>query len=272
MTRDEPSVTIRASSWASLFDCAYKWEGEHLLGMTMPRGPRALMGTAIHASTGTFDRGRIEHAMLTAADTASIVGDVLDHPPYDVDWTTDATLSRHDAERIGLALHGEYCNVWSPRYTFASVEMETKPLDIDCGGGTIVRLTGTMDRSRVRVQSGAVGISDLKTGGAAVQKGRAVTKGHKAQTGTYEMLYEHTMGLAPSLPAEIIGMKTKGTPEIAVAEINGARDVLVGSTGIRGLVEYAAEMFRTGLFPPNPSSHLCNPKYCARWNACSFHD
>ncbi|EQB2522406.1 PD-(D/E)XK nuclease family protein, partial [Pseudomonas aeruginosa] len=98
------------------------------------------------------------------------------------------------------------------------------------------------------------------------------TKGHKAQIGTYELLYEHTTGDAITAPAEIIGLKTKGKPEAAVGEIVGARQMMAGSESHRGLIDYAADMFRSGLFPPNPQSPLCSPKYCPRWRTCPYHE
>lgn len=57
MTAD--AYRVRASSWGSLFDCAFRWEGVNLLGITSPSSPRALLGTAIHASTAEFDAARV---------------------------------------------------------------------------------------------------------------------------------------------------------------------------------------------------------------------
>lgn len=270
-TEIEPSIKIRASSWAGLFDCAYRWEGIHLLGMRNVVGLRAALGTAIHAGTAAFDTARINGAGVTADDAAGVMVDKLRDPENEFDPARD-DLTVKDAERIGIALTARYCTDWSPRFEFAAVEMETRPLDIDCGGGTIVRLTGTMDRARIWKSGVGVGIADLKSGGAAVQKGAAVTKGHAAQVGTYELLYEHTTGDSISRPAEIIGLKTKGTPEIAIGEIKNAKRVMVGTDDQPGLIEFAAEMFRSGRFYPNPRSLLCSEKYCPRWHSCPFHD
>ncbi|MCT7340572.1 hypothetical protein P4129_07095 [Pseudomonas aeruginosa] len=33
------TITVRASSWGALFDCAFKWEGVHLLKMRSPSSP-----------------------------------------------------------------------------------------------------------------------------------------------------------------------------------------------------------------------------------------
>jgi len=266
-----PSLTVRASSWAGLFDCAYRWEGIHLLKMRNIVGLRAALGTAIHAGTAVFDQARISGDTVTADDAAGVLVDKLRDPENEFNPFQD-DLSMPEAEKIGIVLLTKYCLEFSPKYNFVAVEMETKPLDIDCGGGTVVRLTGTMDRARIRKSSTGVGIADLKSGSAAVQKGVAVTKGHGPQVGTYELLYEHSTGEPITDVAEIIGLKTKGAAEIATGTIANGKRVMVGSDDHPGLIEFAAEMFSSGRFYPNPKSLLCSDKYCPRHATCPFHD
>ncbi|MBD9415897.1 PD-(D/E)XK nuclease family protein [Pseudomonas sp. PDM16] len=265
-------TTVRASSWGSLFDCAFKWEGVHLLKIKSPSSPRALLGTAIHAGTAVFDAARIAGQDVSPDDAADVLVQTLRQPDFDVDWR-GSDISLREAEATGLALHIRYCTEISPRYEFVAVELETVPLEIQCGGGQIVRLTGTLDRARIRRYGEGVGIADVKTGTAAVTAdGVAKTKGHKPQIGTYELLYEHTTGQRCTAPAEIIGLKTKGKAEAATGEIIGARELMVGNENHPGLIAFAADMFRTGLFPPNPQSNLCSPRYCPRWATCPYHD
>jgi hypothetical protein len=264
-------TTVRASSWGSLFDCAYKWEWIHILGHRSPSGPRAHLGTSIHASTAAFDSSRITGSGLSPYDTAELFVHTLRNPEYDVDWRSNE-LTQAQAESIGLKLHTRYCTEVSPRYEFIAVERTATPLDIDCGGGVIVRLTGQLDRARICKAGDGKGIADVKTGGAAVSKGVAKTKGHAAQIGTYEILDEHTTGEPITAPAHIIGLKTRGTPEIGVGEIRNAKQMMVGTEDFPGLIQIGAEMFRTGLFPPNPQSFLCSAKYCPRWSTCPYHE
>lgn len=266
-----PSMTVRASSWAGLFDCAYRWEGIHLLGLRNVVGLRAALGTAIHAGTAVFDQARITGDSVSADDAAGVLVDKLHDPENEFDPARD-DLTIPEAEKIGVTLLSKYCFEVSPKYNFVAVEMETNPLDIDCGGGVIVRLTGTMDRARIRKGDHGVGIADLKSGSAAVQKGVAVTKGHGPQVGTYELLYEHTTGELITDTAEIIGLKTKGAAEIATGIVKNAKRAMVGTEDQPGLIEFAAEMFKTGRFFPNPKSLLCSDKFCPRHNACIFHD
>ena len=268
-TNIEPSITVRASSWAGLFDCAYRWEGIHLLGMKNTVGLRAALGTAIHAGTAVFDQAKITGDTVTANDAAGVLVDKLRDPENEFDPAKD-DLSMQEAESTGITLLTKYCGEVSPKYNFIAVEMDTKPLDIDCGGGVVVRLKGTMDRARIKKTTGGIGIADLKSGGAAVQKGVAVTKGHGAQIGTYELLYEHTTGESITSEAEIIGLKTKGKPEIATGTIKNAKLIMTGDQDNPGLIEFAADMFRSGRFFPNSKSMLCSEKYCPRWNTCHF--
>lgn len=264
-------TTVRASSWGSLFDCGYKWEYIHLLGHRSPSSPRSHLGTAIHAGTAAFDSARINGSNLSAFDTAEMFVHTLRNPEYEVDWRgADITLAQ--AEATGLTLHTRYCNEISPRYEFVAVERTATPLEIDCGGGIIIRLTGQLDRARICKTGSGKGIADVKSGRAAVVDGVAKTKGHAAQIGTYEILEEHTTGEACTAPAHIIGLKTGGKPETGIGEIRNARQMMVGTEDFPGLIQIGAEMFRTGLFPPNPQSFLCSARYCPRWSTCPYHE
>src|SRR4029079_19667726 len=152
-------VKVRASSWGSLFDCAMRWEAEHLLGMKKPSGPRALLGTGIHHGTAAFDAGRINDEPITPFEAAELAVNAILDPEYEVDWKADE-LTPNAATEIAATLVGKYCREVSPRYTFRAVELTTKPLQIDCGGGVTVELTGTLDRSRLRDCTRGVGIAD----------------------------------------------------------------------------------------------------------------
>lgn len=264
-------LAVRASSWGSLFDCAHRWEGEHLLGMKKPGGLRAQLGTAVHASTAAFDNGRLPgSAEVSADDAAGVFVDTLHHPEREVDYSKD-DLTLRDAERIGLALHTMYCFDLSPQFTFKSVEQALEPLDIDCGSGTVIRLTGTMDRARVASTAGGIVIPDVKTGRGVIEKGEAKTKGRAAQIGTYQLMYEHTEGVVTS-GGQVLALSTTSKPQALASKVFDAKRVMVGAEGQRGLIEFAAEMFRSGLFPPNPQSMLCSDRYCSRWDACNFHE
>lgn len=264
------TYTVRASSWGSLFDCAYRWEGEHLLKMRKPAGLRALLGTSVHAGTAAFDQARIDGADVSVDDAAGVLINTLHHPEYEVDYKQD-DINMCDAERIGLALHVRYCTELAPQFHFIEVETKLDPMEIDCGGGIRIRLTGSMDRARVASYGTGVVIPDVKTGSRVVSQGKAQMKGRSAQTGTYQLMYEQTRGIRTE-GAQIIALSTGGRNEVAVSPVFDARRVMVGTDDAPGLIQHAAEMFRTGLFPPNPQSPICSPKYCSRWATCIYHE
>lgn len=279
-------VTVRASSWGSLFDCAYKWEGEHLLGMRRPSGLRSTLGTAIHAGTAAFDQAVIDQRPITALAASEAFFDALHNPTDEVDYKQDTSITMREAEKVGLTLHTRYCNDISPMFLYRAVEMAMKPLEIDCGNGVTIRLTGTMDRARVARQraehissrsdelfipAGGIIIPDVKSGARLIENGEVVLKGKSAQLGAYQMMYEEHTG-EETAGAQIIALPTAGKPEPMVSRVWDAKRVMLGTDASPGFIELAATMFKQGLFPPNPQSPLCSNKFCARWEQCAYHD
>lgn len=263
-------VRVRASSWAGLFDCAHRWEWTNILGHRSTGSPRALLGTAIHAATAAFDVGRMTGSGVSIFDAAGLLVDTLRNNEEGVSWRgSDITVDQ--AEKIGLKLHQMYCKDWSPKFDFAAIEVEVKPLHVKISDKLTIQLTGTLDRARFYHGRQGQGILDVKSGGAAVSNGVAKTRMHGAQVGTYELLYEHTTGNAITEDAEILGLKTRGTPEIATGTIVGAKQMMIGTENSPGLIQMGGQMIETGLFPPNPQSQLCSPKYCPRWKTCNYH-
>lgn len=279
-------ITVRASSWGTLFDCAYKWEAEHLLGMRRPSSLRAHVGTAIHAGTAAFDQARLDQKPITPDDAAGAFVDALMHPDGEVDYSSDKTITLGKAEVIGLALTTKYCTEIAPLFQFTSVEMKLNPMDIDCGDGLTIRLTGTMDRARTAwvetypiagssneliVPIRGIVIPDVKTGSRIIGNGEVNLKGKAPQLGAYQLMYEETTG-DNTIGSQIIGLQTTTQTEVGVSRVFDAKPGMIGTDKEKGLIEMAAIMFKTGFFPPNPQSSLCSNKFCARWDSCIFHE
>ena len=207
---------------------------------------------------------------MTVDEAAGLFVDTLRNPERDVDYQQDE-LTVNEAERIGLQLHTLYCLDVSPRFVFSSVEATMQPLDIDCGDGTVIRLTGTMDRARVATTPAGAVIPDIKTGSRVIEHGAVKIKGRSAQLGTYQLMYERERNELTA-GAQVIALQTSSKPQAGASVVFDAKRVMVGTETQPGLIEFAADMFRTGLFPPNPQSMLCSPKYCARWATCNFHE
>lgn len=269
---NEP-IRIRASSVGPFFDCAYMWEGSNIMGLTKPSSGRAHLGTSMHYSTAAIDTRQMEGNPMSFEEASDIFMTALNKPEHDVDWKHD-NLAINDAEYIGLRLNKLYLSNWSPTFNFLAIEKEINNLDIETDEGIVIRLTGKMDRSRIhRTGRGAKkGIVDIKTGKTAVQKGVAKTKGHAAQIAVYELLEEEQSGVPCTAPAEIIGMQTSSkNPKIALGMIHNPKRLMLGDDENEGMISMAAKMLKTGLFTPNPSSMLCDQRYCPRWDKCIYH-
>ena len=261
---------IRSSSWGELFDCAYRWEAKHLLGMTLPATGAMHLGTACHEGTRAYDQHKLDGDPISIDDAEGIFVDTLTHPEQPIERTrTD--LSPIAAERVGRALITKYCRLITPQFRYRAVEIRPEPLEIQAEGVT-VRLTGQLDRTRIRASGGGIAVADLKTGKRAVTtEGRAVTKGHIMQLGVYELLAEHCLNEPVTGPSTIIGMQTAGPARIGLGEISNARAGLIGTEDKPGLIQMAANMLKTGSFSPNPSSMLCHERYCPRFRECPYH-
>lgn len=259
-------IPIRASSLGNLFDCPARWAATYLDGKTMPSNSKAQLGTAVHASTALFDQSTLDGTGLTIDETAGAAVDAIFNPTQEVIWDDD---DQADAVKIAVALHTKYCSTITPTQEYVAVEVRCESLEITDLG---IALTGTTDRIR-RTPDG-LGISDVKTGKAAVgADGVVATKGHAYQMGVYELLAQHASGLAITAPAQIIGMNTAKTAKsqrMALGEISGARDLLLGDDQTAGILHHASTLIHSGAFWGNPKSMLCHKNYCPIYGSCNF--
>jgi hypothetical protein len=260
-------VTIRASSFGSLFDCPARWIAIHLEGMRTPQSGKAALGTALHAGTAIFDTERVtgatpsvDAATDAAADKVRNVNDETVWEPGEKDKAID----------VATSLTAKYCREESPKHNFVAVEASVESLLIS---DLNIILTGTTDRVEQVEETGGYGIRDIKSGKTAVTtEGKAKTKGHGAQMGVYELVAEASTQLPITEPAQIIGLQTNLTPEkqrIGTGEIVGAREILLGDGDTSGLLTTAAKLVHGQVDPwGNPQSVMCHERYCPNFNRC----
>lgn len=270
----EPIGIIRASAWPALFDCAHRFYWQNIVGLRMPSSGAAALGTAIHAGTAAFDGARLVGQQITELDAVDVSREALKQPEHDVSWDDSLTLA--EADTLAIKLTARYCQDIAPTREYSAVELQCEALDIGTEYGTL-RVTGTTDRIRVDA-NGNKGVSDLKSGGRAVEKTadgarRAVTKGHHLQLGIYTLMAEQASGERLDAPAEIIGLQTTKDAPVALGEVADVKTPLLGTDEQPGLIQIAAKMLREGIFPPNPRSNLCSAKYCPAYaGRCRYHD
>jgi hypothetical protein len=261
------AVRIRASSLSELFDCPARWSAKHIENKFIPKSSKAVLGTAIHASTAMFDQSTLDGAGLTIIESAAAAVDAIYKPTEEVDWGEDKP---QDAEKIALALHGKYCLDIAPKQTYLAVEVQCDSLLLE---DLNIILTGTTDRIR-QTKAGGNGIVDIKSGKTAVSaSGEVSTKGHAFQMGTYEVLGEYASGIPITEPALIAGLntgKTDAAQRVGTAEIAGCRDVLLGDEETPGILQTASNIIHSGNFWGNPKSMMCHKSYCPVYATCKY--
>lgn len=259
-------IRLRASSVSELLDCPLRWKKKNLDGLRLPSTPPAAIGSAVHLSTAVYDQGRIDGSGTTIDEAAGSAVDLLQNPNEEIDWQG---MRQAKAADTAVRVHIAYCQEIAPHHNYVLVEHTLEPRRIDMGDGVIFELTGTLDR--IREENGLRGVSDVKTGQAAVSPSGEVAVGkHLPQLGEYELLAEYEFG-PMLLPSGIIGLHTGGASRVGFREVIGAKESLIGSENQPGLLHYVAQYFRSGLFPPNPGSFMCSERYCPYHKACRFH-
>lgn len=259
-------VTIRASSFGSLFDCPARWIAIHIEGKRTPSSSNSALGTGVHTGTAVFDESHLpDRTPVSLDDAKQAAFESVTKPREDVDWEDQQPAKVAD---VAVSLTERYCTLFAPTMDYAAVEISVDSLlltDLD------IILTGHTDRVR-RTPEG-LGICDLKTGKQAVgTDGKAKTHGHAAQLGVYEIVAETALGVRMDAPAEIIGLQTNLTPDkqrIGVGEIEGAREVLLGNEEHTGLLNVAAQLVHGEIAPwGNPKSMMCHKRYCPNFQTC----
>ena len=261
-------VTIRASSFGSLFDCPSRWTAIHLEHLRSPQSSNAALGTAIHAGAAVFDSERVAGQVPSVEAAQDAAAESILRPREETLW--DDPVERDKAEDVAVSITARYCTLESPKHDFVAVEASVESLLVE---DLNIILTGHVDR--VRQVDGQHGITDLKSGKTAVgTDGKAKAHGHAAQLGVYELVAQHATGLAIDAPAQIIGLQTNLTPDkqrIGTAEIEGSREVLLGDDNNTGLLVMASKIVhgQTEAWG-NPKSMMCHPKYCPRFKTCFY--
>jgi hypothetical protein len=259
-------IPIRASSIGELFDCAARWEAKYIRGMRLPSSGAAQLGTAVHKSTAVHDQSKLDGNPLLSEESVAAAGrrDPQARPGRDV-----GRRPLHENGRVDRA-----------RAAHEVLRGDRAEAGIRGGRSAMHASRSRTSRSRSRARRiasgawGGFGIADLKTGKTAVRAdGHVETAGHAMQQGVYELMAERAAGLPITEPALIIGMQTGKTDKgqrVAIAEVHGAREMLIGEPDAPGVLELASRVIHSGAFPGNPRSMLCSEKYCPAYLNCRF--
>lgn len=228
----------------------------------MPSSPAALIGTAVHAGAAAYDEARRSGAPIPMDEAALIARDAVEHPEQEVDWRNDE-YTKTEALMVAGWTTGLYVTRVADTMTYVSVEEQLPDVTIRVGEVDIT-LTGHVDRIRID-DTGAVGVSDLKTGR------RIHPAVHRPQLAVYRtMATVARPELAITGNDEIIAMDINNGTVERVALPGDSMAMLVGSEGRPGLLHHVASMMKNETFYGNPRSQLCSAKFCPRYKACPF--
>ncbi|OTG80789.1 nuclease [Acinetobacter sp. ANC 4558] len=260
-------IPIRASSLGDLFDCPARWEAKNILKKNNPAGARTRLGTAIHEAVTQWDHLSLIDEDVSVEECEEILHQQIWQPNEDVDWTD---LDQNSAENIGQSLVHKYITHIAPTQKYIGVEVRCESLILaDLG----IELTGTIDRIYEN-ENNDLGIGDIKTGKNSVgNDGIVKTTGHSPQMGIYTILASHALQEPVVAPARIYGLTTAKTDKgqhIGIGEIQSPAEVLLGTEEEPGLLHYAANILKHGVFFGNSKSMLCNEKYCPAFSTCKF--
>ena len=260
-------IPIRASSLSDLFDCPARWEAKNLLNKRNPAGARTRLGTAIHEAVTQWDYMQMIGEEVSIDECAEILHHQIWQPNEEVDWSD---LDQNSAENIGHSLMNKYIAQIAPTQKFIGVEVRCESLILaDLG----IELTGTIDRIYEN-EAGELGISDIKTGKVAVgSDGVVKVSGHTPQMGIYTVLASHALQEPVLAPSRIYGLTTAKTDKgqhVGIGEIESPAQVLLGTQEEPGLLQYASQVLKNGVFYGNSKSMLCSEKFCPAFSTCKF--
>lgn len=261
------AIPIRASSIASIMDCPLRGLSIQLgLVKQLPTTAPACIGSAAHLSTAAFDKAGLDGDPMSVYDASDLAEKYIKDPPEEVNW---GKITEKQAINRAIGVHNRYCFDIAPKIKYDHVELTLDPLIVDCDGVDI-ELTGTLDRiyeGKTKEKKVGHGILDIKTGVRVLTQKPGK---HKAQLGVYELLAENTLGIKMNLPGLIGQLQTSADYEVAVAEVDNAREALLGNQYQMGLLGHMAHMIKSGDWYGNSSSWLCSDKYCPLYSGCIF--
>lgn len=258
-------ITVRASSVCDLLDCPKRWEAKHIYHMTVPISASARIGTAIHKATCYFDNARImdsrpplDNVLATAADD---IWQVKEEP---TDW---GECPQSEAETIAKEMSRMYCTQIAPMFHFKECEVQLPNVRIN---DLDIELQGQVDRI---TELNAIG--EMKSGKSVVSPDGTVGIGYYwLQVGIYEFMLAAARKVKIGEPSSIIGLqvaKTARGRRVGIGKVIGARAAVVGTPEEPGILHHVSAILKSGMFPGNPRSNLCNPKFCPCYKQCHFH-
>ena len=258
-------INIRPSGVNSFMACPKKWAAQTLMGYRGWGSFATVRGTGVHAGAEAIWResisagskiiniSRAQDAAVESVEKAFEEEDIR----LDKDDFTETKDGAKDSAAAGAAIYCEMAEkIEIPKF----VEHN---MSIDLGDNITVR--GTADFI------GHDGIvEDIKT-----STSKSDPKKHTAQLGVYARLADLN-GIKADLDnariQNIAYNKSKTVGHLLPFKLNMTlTSYLINTLKERTILVRQNPYELDLLFPANPSSYLCNPKYCSYWDDCEAH-
>lgn len=265
----EHLISIRASSWPSLFACPYGWSLSNIDKRRGPTSRRAYLGKSIHKGSEIFDKAKADGSPVPYGHAVDVALTYFLHPNDEVIDAPDDPDAKEMAKWI-TSMQYNYCAKIGAKRNFLMIEHRFEPVIINTEHGK-VQITGQVDR--MYKDEKGLGIVDQKTGKTVVKKdGSVETQAHALQMACYAILAETNLGQVMDRPSEIVGIKASHIGEVGCGFVTRGKEAILGDGTAPSLADIAAKMAKSGLFPPNPKNYLCSPIYCHHWEVCPYHE
>lgn len=269
-------IIIRASSLPSYLDCQLRAAVSQLGHVFDLHGHQiarargnvgAMIGSGVHGGAEVALKERMTAGTLAPVDVVEDAAIAAFRDRLDAEGGDDLVMDQDsptvsDAERQVRRMVRQYRVDVAERANPLAVESR---IEADVGDGVV--LSGQADLLHLDEQRSGCAVRDLKTGRRRIAPTR-----HAAQCGSYSLLFR-TLGFAPD-HIQIDWLKRerldKPQPDVEAQplDVDDCERIAFATIGEFGAKARAfAADGDPARFLLNPSSHLCNPKYCRAYGS-----
>lgn len=263
ITREEPLI-IRPSGVSAFMSCPKKYAASNLMGYKGWGSFATVRGTGVHASAEAIWNESIKAQSkiinITQAQDAAVESVEKAFENEDIrldDENFESKAGVKDAAAEGALI---YCEMAKEIEIPAYVE---HTMQIDLGDNIIVKGTADFISADGRIE-------DIKTSSK-----KATTSQYTAQLSVYARLAELNdikVDTENSRIQNVAFLKNKVEGHLLSFKLNQKMaSYLINTIKERTILARQNPYEIDLLFPANPSSYLCSPKYCAYYDDCEAH-
>lgn len=241
-------------------DCPRKAEYRYVEGIPSPKSTALVKGSATDEAWNTALAAKIAGDELAADDIAEQTETVFRRVVKDegglssIDWgAEDHKKAAREALDSAMALSRVWANQLYPEIHPTAVQVE---LTRELASGR--QFIGFLDYEGVI--EGTPGVGDNKTGSKRMAKGDA---GKALQPSAYAWLKDE--------PISFVFSRAIDTGSNRYSEFVWTGRSKEDNAWYGVLVDQVERAFVAGIFPPNPRSNLCSPKWCSYFERCLPH-